>query len=155
MDFFQLKGGMLKYRMEKSIVGKQGEEGNHYFLKYPWPASSMKKIENCVKNRPLFDCLSFMPLPETDHPLPYGISRSTLLYGWIPKDHWKTTASQPTFWLATQEIQLLSALFLRNGTEHNSVHVLPPDQTQCMHHFYELVHCMANTKEAEPKDTKK
>ena len=153
MDFFQLKGDMLKYRMEKSIVGKQGEEGNHYFLKYPWPASSMKKIENCVKNRPLFDCLSFMPLPETDRPLPYRMSTSRLTYGWISNKWRNTTASQPNYWLQTSEIQLLSAFFLRNSTEHNSVHVIVPDYTTSMRHFYNHVLLMGNKDKEEKQDT--
>jgi hypothetical protein len=45
MDFFQLKRGLLilpkriKVQKEKDV-----------FLRFPWQSSSMKKIENCVKN---------------------------------------------------------------------------------------------------------
>jgi hypothetical protein len=94
------------------------------FLRFPWPASSMKNIENCVKNRPMFHCLSFTPLPDTDHPLPYVMSMSTP-YGYIENDYWQKEASRPGHWLSSMEVKLLSAFFLRNtAPEHKSVHVI-------------------------------
>jgi hypothetical protein len=145
MVFFQLKWGMLilpKWKNE--------QKEDDVFLKFPWPASSMKKIENCVKNRPFFHCLSFMPLPETDHPLPYVMSRSTL-NGWIENEYWRMKATQPGHWLASHEILLLSAFFLRIGLEQNLVHVFSPDHTKHMKTFFEITECIAKEKR-QPKD---
>jgi hypothetical protein len=145
MDFFQLKQGKLILQTPTIDLTETVTQGRKVFVKFPWAASSMRKIEDCVKKRPLFNCLSFMPLPETDRPLADRMSKSTL-NGWIEKEYWETIESQPNHWLATKEIQLLSAIFLRNRTEQNAVHVIPPDITLRMKHFYDVTLRIAKKK---------
>jgi hypothetical protein len=148
--FLLLKRGLIILPKWKRV-----QQEKDVFLRFPWPASSMKKIENCVKNRPMFHCLSFMPLLDTGCPLSYVMSMSTP-YGYIKNDYWQKKASLPGHWLNEMEVKLLlSAFFLRNtAAEHKSVHVISPDLTCHMKTFFEVTQRIAK-KEKQEKDEEK
>ena len=93
-------------------------------IEFPWPSTSMNRIESCIKTKALFSHLSLSRLPETDRPYHYLRDKSTL-HGTVYEDIWKNC--ERNHWLSTAEIQLLSAVLTRNSLHNKYVHVLSPD----------------------------
>ena len=104
-------------------------------VSFPWPTSNMKKIESCIKSKPLFSHFSLSQLEETKRPYQYLIDKS-MMQGAIIKSVWQQWPTN--HWLSTAAIQLLSALMMRNTTENKFVHVFSPTITKMMQESYQF-----------------
>ena len=131
--FSELQWGSLT--LHKKPIDLMGSDHGHKYqhkvlVEFPWPASSMKKIENCIRSQPLFSSLPLATLPETDQPCTY-LTGESMMQGTILESIWHSRAatSQQNHWPSTSEIQLLSALLLRNATQNNFIHVFSPSST--------------------------
>ena len=102
-------------------------------VEFPWPASSMNQIESCIKSKPLISHLSLSPLPETDCPYSYLQDASTM-HGTIYESIWQKW--HHNHWLSMAEMQLFSALMMRNTTENKFVHVFSPSITKIMQNAF-------------------
>ena len=57
-------------------------------VEFPWPTSNMKKIESCIKSKPLLSHFSLSWLEETEHPYNYLIDKS-MMQGAIDESVWQ------------------------------------------------------------------
>jgi hypothetical protein len=157
MDFYDLHCGRLIVptpSIDLTLDAITEEISKDVYLRFPWPASSMKRIEDCVINKPILSTLSGPALPYTDRPYPYQ-KGSTRLLSSITASFWKrATDGNERHWLCTDEIVFLSALLLRNTSENKFVHVLSPDWTLRMTNLFSVTEQM-NVSQPDPAVTKK
>jgi hypothetical protein len=129
MSFFKLSQGWLNYSQtlidltisdSKSVLTWK----NYQYTKFPFPYSSMKRIEECLESQPILKWLSGEPLPLTDSPLSIPRSMSTMS-GMITGQ--RCSLLNAKSWLSTDEIQFLFAFCMRNPESNSGLfHVLGP-----------------------------
>jgi hypothetical protein len=133
MSFFKLSQGRLNYSQtllidltisdSKSVLTWK----NYQYAKFPFPYSSMKRIEGYLESRPILKWLSREPLPLTDRPLSITRSMSTMSGMIIGQ---RRSLLNATSWLSTDEIQFLFAFCMRNPESNSGLfHVLGPSIT--------------------------
>ena len=140
LDFFLLRGGRIVLRKIATIDLTMTNEGmasvkTKILIEFPWPSTSMKRVESCIKTKALISHLSLSQLPETDRPYHYLQDKSTL-HGTIYEDIWKNRGHN--HWLSTAEIQLLSAVLTRNSLHNKYAHVLSPDITKIIQKTFQM-----------------
>ena len=93
LDFFLLQGGKIVLRHKGTIDLTEMDIGldsktDKTLVSFPWPTSNMKKIESCIKSKPLFSHFSLSRLEETEHPYQYLIDKS-MMQGAIIESVWQ------------------------------------------------------------------
>jgi hypothetical protein len=154
MDFFDLLHGNLRLPTLPTDITTDKitpDVPNDVFVEFPWPASSMKKLENCIKAQPFLSSLSGPELPNTERPyfFPKG---KTFMLGTITGTFWKgAIKNEGKHWLCSSEIMFLSALFLRNTSQNKHVHVFSPDWTLRMRRAFQNT-CHVTTRDENCTD---
>ena len=119
----------------------------YFYAQFPWPFTSMKRIEGHLDSRPILKGLSGDPLPLTDHPLSIHRSMSRISRQINGK---RQTMMDSTSWLSTDEIQFLLAFLLCNEENNSGVfHVLGPMITHKVALVYEVMPAILNENATE------
>jgi hypothetical protein len=119
MSFFQLHHGQLNLPKQQTKIDLTPESDSrsastwklYNYAKFPWPSSSIKRIEQYIDAHPILSGLSGDALPLTDRPLSTQRSMSRMSGQIVGECR---TMLNSTSWLSTDEVQFLLAFLMRN-----------------------------------------
>jgi hypothetical protein len=138
---FQLHGGKLllpNFNTQLSLFNDpmvKGPKDSDFYVKFPWPARSMKAIETCLKDLPVLESLSGKSLPKKDLPFSYIKASSKIAGAIYEKD--RSKYEKTSQWLSDMDIHILCAFLLRNRTANQFVHVIGPAMTTVIQQVFE------------------